>query len=385
MNTLMKDRMDRVQHRLLRFGKKNKFCYIFAFLLIKFFTFIKRFTQLFTGNTKKLSVLFLDILYLALFASFLFQRISNVEDPSTSNLFENMNASEVQDTSFENLSEMEVDIAEDFLEYLDQVQRDGPLADMDMTDDTREEYLESLDASEILAKVRQDMQETSDSLNVDVDDIIASYEGTKPYDVLDHTIVSYDDYTFKEDDWRLILVDKQHFIPSDYQVHLGIIKGWLQCDERIIEDLVTMLSDAADEGVNLTICSPYRTSEHQVELFDKKIKRFMSQGMSYMEAYKEAGTSVTIPGTSEHEIGLALDIVCDTYNALNDGFGETDAGKWLFKNCSKYGFILRYPKGKEYITTIEYEPWHFRYVGVEAATLIMQEGITLEEFWEEMF
>ena len=92
-----------------------------------------------------------------------------------------------------------------------------------------------------------------------------------------------------------------------------------------------------------------------------------------------------MPNASEHQIGLALDIVTDTYVALNEGFAKTAAGKWLAENSCKYGFILRYPKGKEDITGIEYEPWHFRYVGAEVATLITEQGITLEEFWEEYF
>ena len=80
---------------------------------------------------------------------------------------------------------------------------------------------------------------------------------------------------------------------------------------------------------------------------------------------------------------LAIDIVSDTYTTLNAGFADTDAGIWLEQHCAEYGFILRYPEGKEFITGIEYEPWHFRYVGKEAAELIMKEEICLEEFWEK--
>jgi D-alanyl-D-alanine carboxypeptidase len=83
-------------------------------------------------------------------------------------------------------------------------------------------------------------------------------------------------------------------------------------------------------------------------------------------------------------VGLSLDITCDTYPSLDAGFGDTTAGQWLAANGADYGFILRYPLGKEYITGIEYEPWHFRYVGSDAATVIMEEGITLEEFWERL-
>ncbi len=192
-------------------------------------------------------------------------------------------------------------------------------------------------------------------------------------------------YTFDKNDWRLILINKQHSVPENYEVPLGTIPNtYMKCDERIIEDLLAMLQAAKEDGVNLSVCSPYRDLERQEMLFNRKINRYMGQGMSYMEAFQLSSQAVTVPGASEHQIGLALDIVCDTYTSLNEGFGDTQAGVWLAENSYKYGFILRYPKGKEYITCIEYEPWHFRYVGVEAATVITQEGITLEEFWEDL-
>jgi len=196
----------------------------------------------------------------------------------------------------------------------------------------------------------------------------------------------YRDYEFSEDDWRIMLINKQHSIPDDYEPVLGEIntmKGIMQCDARIIEELKQMMQDAKQEKIVLAICSPYRDMEYQKMLFNRKINRYMDMGLSYMEAYRLAGEYVTMPGASEHQLGLALDIVCNTYTSLNEGFEDTDAGKWLAANCHKYGFILRYPKGKEEITGIGYEPWHFRYVGVEAATIIMEDEITLEEFWEE--
>jgi D-alanyl-D-alanine carboxypeptidase len=106
----------------------------------------------------------------------------------------------------------------------------------------------------------------------------------------------------------------------------------------------------------------------------------MEKGYSYLEAYKLASITVTIPDASEHQIGLALDITSTSYSQLEIGFGDTNAGKWLAAHCAEYGFILRYPLGKEDVTGIQYEPWHFRYVGKAAATQIMEQGITLEEF-----
>lgn len=188
---------------------------------------------------------------------------------------------------------------------------------------------------------------------------------------------------FRSDDWRLVLINKQNSIPEDYTFQLGTIRGSMQCDKRILEDLLAMLEAAEKDGVNLTICSPYRDLEYQKMLFNRKIKRYMNRGMSYMEAYQLSSQAVTVPGASEHQIGLALDIVCNDYMSLDEGFGDTKAGKWLAANSGRFGFILRYPEGKENITGIEYEPWHFRYVGKAAAPVIMEQGITLEEFWEE--
>ena len=132
---------------------------------------------------------------------------------------------------------------------------------------------------------------------------------------------------FRSDDWRLVLINKQNSIPEDYTFQLGTIKGSMQCDKKILEDLFAMLEAAEKDGVNLMICSPYRDLEYQQMLFNRKIKRYMNRGMSYMEAYQLSSQSVTVPGASEHQIGLALDIVCNDYMSLDEGFGDTKAGK----------------------------------------------------------
>ena len=196
-----------------------------------------------------------------------------------------------------------------------------------------------------------------------------------------------DEKAFRSDDWRLVLVNKQHPIPDDYELKLGSIKtsrGSMKCDRRIIADLEKMIEDARKDGINLVICSPYRPSTRQKYLFNKKVKVYVKSGNSYMDSYYLSAQAVNIPGSSEHEIGLALDIVSDRYSGLNEGFADTDAGKWLAKHCMEYGFVLRYPKGKESITGIEYEPWHFRYVGKEAAEYMSSEKICLEEFKEQI-
>lgn len=255
-----------------------------------------------------------------------------------------------------------------------------------------------LDAEE-LASIDADQIETYDDValleedEIDtytLDEILAEFgDGRESVSVPENTgekaeEADYASYEFTEDDWRLILINKQHSIPEDYTFPLGTISGSMQCDERILEDLLSMMQAAKEEGVDLVICSPYRDYNRQTYLFNRKIKRYMDAGMSYMDAYKTASMTVTSPNASEHRIGLAIDFYSSTYKNLNEGFADTPTGQWLAGNSYRFGFILRYPKDKEYITGIEYEPWHFRYVGVEAATVITQQGITLEEFWEEM-
>ncbi len=217
----------------------------------------------------------------------------------------------------------------------------------------------------------------------DLGDLVSLSDMFLDGDALTYTAAAEESSGFDSGDWNLILVNKQHPIPDDYEMELGNINASMQCDKRIIGNLFNMFQAAADDGVSLIVCSPFRTHSHQVELFDRKINRYMDAGLTYMDAYTRAAQAVTVPGTSEHEIGLAIDIVTNGYATLDDGFGETEAGKWLAANSAEYGFILRYPKGKESITGIEYEPWHFRYVGREAASRITEEKICLEEFWDE--
>ena len=187
---------------------------------------------------------------------------------------------------------------------------------------------------------------------------------------------------FSSDDWKLILVNKQHPIPDDYSFPLGDINSTMKCDERVIAPLKAMLKAASDDGIRLVICSPYRDSERQEGLFDRKIKYYMEAGLSYMDAYNMSSQAVTVPGSSEHQIGLAFDIVTGDYYELDEGFGDTPEGQWLANNSYKYGFVVRYLQGKENITSIEYEPWHFRYVGTAAATIMHDENLCLEEFWD---
>lgn len=222
--------------------------------------------------------------------------------------------------------------------------------------------------------------EASELDQYSLDDILAANEVTKGTGRTKNSSLT----SLSKDDWQLVLVNKQHPVPEDYSFTLGTIKGSMKCDVRIIDDLMDMMQAAKADGVNLVVCSPYRDYNRQTVLFNRKIDYYMEKNYSYLEAYKIASMTVTVPGASEHQIGLALDIVSTTYSALDEGFGETKAGLWLKEHCDEYGFILRYPQGKEYITGIQYEPWHFRYVGKVAAENIMERNITLEEFLEDL-
>ena len=185
---------------------------------------------------------------------------------------------------------------------------------------------------------------------------------------------------FSADDWKLVLVNKHHPIPEDYTFPIADINYYMQCDARILQSLRELMADANLAGHNVFVGSPYRSTALQEQLFNESVDRLMVDGYSYTEAYMKTAQEITIPGTSEHEIGLAVDLIVDYYQTLDGGFGATEAGKWLISHCAEYGFIVRYPEGKADITGIDYEPWHFRFVGRDAAEIIMNENITLEEF-----
>jgi D-alanyl-D-alanine carboxypeptidase len=141
-----------------------------------------------------------------------------------------------------------------------------------------------------------------------------------------------------------------------------------------------MLNDCKAKGLSPLVCSAYRTISKQEELFQAKIDELMKTGISYDEAYTAAATVVAIPGTSEHNLGLAVDICAESYQLLDDNQADTAEQQWLMEHCAEYGFILRYPQGKEDITGIIWEPWHYRYVGVELAQEITSAELCLEEY-----
>ena len=176
-------------------------------------------------------------------------------------------------------------------------------------------------------------------------------------------------------DWNLILVNKNHRIPKDYEMELTELSNGQKVDSRIYPELQSMFDAARADGLQLFVREGYRTSEEQQQILDEKIVAFENEGNSRKEAEKLAKEWVAVPGTSEHEIGLSVDINADTSVSSRDSVYT-----WLAENAHRYGFIKRYPSDKTEITGISNEPWHYRYVGREAAQEIFQRGITLEEY-----
>lgn len=183
--------------------------------------------------------------------------------------------------------------------------------------------------------------------------------------------------------WNLMLVNPDTPLPENYEINVKQLDNGQAVDERCYDDLQNMLKDCRSAGLSPVICSSYRTQEKQQMLFDNQVEKWKNQGYSEDEAKKQAGKLVAVPGTSEHQLGLALDIVDISYQLLEEEQENTPTQKWLLENSWKYGFILRYPKDKTDITKISYEPWHYRYVGKKAAKEIFDAKICLEEYLEK--
>lgn len=183
-----------------------------------------------------------------------------------------------------------------------------------------------------------------------------------------------------EDAWKLTLVNPWNALPEDYAFTVKKLSNGHSVDERCYPDLQEMMDDCRAAGLSPVICSSYRSWDKQEALFQNKVDRLMAQGYSRESAVEEAGKVVAVPGTSEHQLGLALDIVDLNNQNLDTSQENTPVQKWLLEHSWEYGFILRYPNDKSTITGIIYEPWHYRYVGRDAAAEIHEQGVCLEEY-----
>ena len=170
-------------------------------------------------------------------------------------------------------------------------------------------------------------------------------------------------------EWYLKLVNPDNSVTTDFinSVELAAIQekytsgsdSSKYLNERVVEAFNNMCNDAQKDGITLISVSAYRSYSYQNNLFNKRVTRCMNEGLDREAATKKAASIVAIPGTSEHHLGLAVDI-----NSVETSFENTAAFRWLQQNAENYGFIMRYAEDKQDITKIIYEPWHYRYVGV---------------------
>lgn len=179
-------------------------------------------------------------------------------------------------------------------------------------------------------------------------------------------------------DWRLVLANSENILPEDFTVEVANIDENRQFDSRAIKYLKEMMNDMRKDGItNIWVQSAYRSIERQKELYENSIEKYLKQGKTQEEAEKLTNEYINKPGSSDHNLGLAVD-----FNNVDNSFEELKGYQWLLENAENYGFILRYPKDKENITKIEYESWHWRYVGEEHAKKMNELNMCLEEYVE---
>ncbi len=361
---------EKAVRRIGKFVKKNRKFYLFGVIAVAIVVFVTALGSAVYDNRKRILSIACVLLFfvssssfsypvLPMDVSFVSESIRQEDDYGTTYIAAEVEKKNVKDTETISISDQDVPKSDE-------------LEDADFSEEAVYDG-----NGELLGKV-------SESDQISISEILSASDEEDTTQMEDADKTQAGSEQFSADDWKLMLVNKQHPIPDNYVFETAqISSGGKLCDKRIISPLKQMIEAAAADGVTLIICSPYRSNNRQEMLFGRKVDYYLEQGYDYMESYALASQAVTIPGSSEHEIGLALDIITDGYCSLDEGFGDTPAGQWLSQNSYKYGFVVRYLKGKEEITGIEYEPWHIRYVGTSAAAVMFEEGICLEEFWDE--
>lgn len=191
-----------------------------------------------------------------------------------------------------------------------------------------------------------------------------------------YSIQIVDHQSSDDDSWMLTLVNRWHPISEEQNISLTELRNGQAVDSRIYPYLQEMFDDARAEGILPLVYSSYRTTEMQQTLYSNKIAEYEAEGYSHREAEEQAQQWVAVPGTSEHQLGLAIDVTTENSEVQD----VSVVYQWMANNSYKYGFILRYPENKTEITGIQHEPWHFRYVGREAAKEIFSQGVCLEEY-----
>ncbi|MBR5022313.1 MAG: M15 family metallopeptidase [Oscillospiraceae bacterium] len=198
------------------------------------------------------------------------------------------------------------------------------------------------------------------------------------------------DRFFAKNGEEVLVVNPWHFLPYDYSPDLVTFYDYAQyedgnvLDQSCIDPLLEMLGDCQEAGHTVRIVSSYRRQVTQETLYNNKVDYYVNQGHDIEKAREEASKIIALPGTSEHQLGLAVDLIDSSYPYLDEAQEQTPAQKWLMEHCWEYGFILRYPSGKTAHTGIIYEPWHYRYVGKELAKELQNSGLCLEEYFETL-
>lgn len=190
------------------------------------------------------------------------------------------------------------------------------------------------------------------------------------------------------DDPLMVLVNHDHQMPADYTFDTKECGSATSINKTLqipaCDAFLQMQAAAAADGVTIWMQSGYRSVEYQTKLYTNKTNYYLNQGFDEATAKEKAAGIVNPPGYSEHNCGLAADLNSPEHTELTEGFEDTAAFRWLQQHAGEYGFILRYPKGMEAFTEITYEPWHWRYVGVENAARINASGLCFEQYWDAL-
>ncbi len=230
----------------------------------------------------------------------------------------------------------------------------------------------SADTAEVAAGEESIVEATEAAQTVESEEAMAA-ETSADSEASESSEDQADPYADKPDidvsSWEYILANPWNDI-GDYVPELTTIEGQ-QFDVRIADAMNEFVAAARAEGLSVFLSSGYRSHETQTYLFNRKVQQYGEE---------VAATIVARPGTSEHQTGLCCDITDRYYELKDSSLENTAMYQWMSQHCQEYGFIVRFPKDRQDVTGIIYEPWHFRYVGVEAATYIMEHDMTLEEF-----
>ncbi len=196
-----------------------------------------------------------------------------------------------------------------------------------------------------------------------------------------------DNMEIPDTNWAYFLINRSNPVKDNFEDTIDLDYVYSNGTKYLLDSRITgfteaMINDAYDDGVTLLICSGYRNLARQTTNFENSLRSYAGGRYNFATAYKLTSGYIAVPGTSEHHTGLAIDFVTPGYMYLDSGFEDTPAYKWLSENSYKYGFILRYPSEKSELTGINYEPWHFRFIGFEHAQKIYESGLCLEEYME---